>query len=296
MAMILNLLSEGRRMTLEELAEEFNVSTRTIRRDIYERLMLFPIEQDGNGRYCFQEGFGLDKSVLERDEMLHVVLALSQIADANESFHRLTQSVIAKLAVPGLQSPYYIKPELFEPFDTDSPTANMIETAISQGRVITFQYKGHVIEAAPYRIVNFDGLWYLFARDLAKAKTRTYQAAHLEHVELTQRQFEKNDAEIVLEHVHTAWYEDGNCFEVRVKIAPEISDYFRRKKHLSTQKIEREFDDGSLMVSFEVSSDEDIDNLIKAWLPHIEVIAPERLRTQMINELKRYIARLEVSD
>lgn len=293
MAMILNILSEDHRPTLTELAEEFNVSTRTIRRDINERLLLFPIEQDPQGRFRFQEGYSLDKSVLERDEMLHVVLALSQIADANDSFHRLTQSVISKLAVPGLQSPYYIKPELFEPFDTDSPTANRIEEAILGSRVITFMYKGKPCEAAPYRITNFDGLWYLFARDTSSGKTRTYQAAYIKEVVATQKRFENDDAETVLNHVHTAWFEDGNCFEVSVKVAPEIADYFRRKKHLSTQKVEKELECGSLIVAFEVSSDEDIDNLIKAWLPHIEILAPKRLRVKILEELKSYVASLE---
>ena len=295
MAIILNILSEDRRPTLQDLAEEFNVSTRTIRRDLNERLMLFPIEQDTLGRYRFQEGYSLDKSVLERDEMLHVVLALSQIADANDSFHRLTQSVISKLAVPGLQSPYFIKPELFEPFDTDSPTANLIEDAILKRRVITFEYKGRTHEAAPYRITNFDGLWYLFARDMLREKTRTFHAAYIKEVTVGQKSFCGDDIETVLQNVHSAWFEDGNCFEVSVKVAPAISDYFSRKKHLSTQTIERELDDGSLIVSFEVSSDEDIDNLIKAWLPHIEILSPKRLRFKMLSELKSYIAALEVS-
>jgi len=44
---------------------------------------------------------------------------------------------------------------------------------------------------------------------------------------------------------------------------------------------------------FEVSSDEDIDNLIKAWLPHVEILSPIRLRHQLISELKAYISQLE---
>lgn len=295
MAMILNILSEGRRPTLDELAEEFNVSTRTIRRDIDERLMLFPIERDTQGCYRFQEGYSLDKSVLERDEMLHVMLALSQITNASESFKRLQHSIISKLAVPGLKSPYYIKPELFEPFDTDSPTANRIEEAIMNARGITFTYKGRMHSVAPYRITSFDGLWYLFARDIISNKTRTYQAAYIGDVELTQQYFEHTDIDTVLDHVHTAWFEDGNCFEVSVRVEAEIADYFRRKKHLSTQRVKEELEDGSLLVTFEVSSDEDIDNLIKAWLPHIEILTPQRLRLKILKELKSYVASLETS-
>ena len=56
--------------------------------------------------------------------------------------------------------------------------------------------------------------------------------------------------------------------------------------------VEKENDDGSLIVTLAVSSDEDIDNLIKAWLPHIEVIKPERFKKRLILELEEYVNRV----
>jgi len=287
------MLSQGLRPTLQDLAEEFNVDPRTIRRDIYERMTLFPIEKDNMGRFYFQDGFSLDKSVLEDDEMLHVILAMTQIADVNDTFRQITHSVISKLVVPGIQNPYYIKPELFEPFDTDSVVANRIEDAIAKERIITFQYKGKEHRVEPYKISCFDGLWYLFAKDTEAGKSRTYQATDIESVELTQQVYDTKDIDTVLADVHSEWYEDGNNFNVKVRVSSEISNYFKRKKHLTTQTIEKELDDGSLIVSFDVSHEEDIDNLVKAWLPHIEVIEPKHFRNKIIAELEGYLAGLE---
>jgi len=59
---------------------------------------------------------------------------------------------------------------------------------------------------------------------------------------------------------------------------PEIVHYFKLKNFLSSQEILEEYDDGSIIVKFDVTSDEDVDNLIKSWLPHIEILEPERLR------------------
>ena len=39
-----------------------------------------------------------------------------------------------------------------------------------------------------------------------------------------------------------------------------------------SQEIEEKLEDGSLIINFEISHDEDIDNIIKSWLPHIEII------------------------
>ena len=38
---------------------------------------------------------------------------------------------------------------------------------------------------------------------------------------------------------------------------------------------------------------EDVDNLIKAWLPHIKVLKPERFRKRLLNELEEYIELLK---
>ena len=79
---------------------------------------------------------------------------------------------------------------------------------------------------------------------------------------------------------------------VKVKVDSEISHFFEQKEFLQSQEIEEKLDDGSLIINFEISHDEDIDNIIKAWLPHIEIIEPLRFRDKLINELKNYLTNL----
>ena len=292
LALILHKLANDERPTAEELAEEFGVSLRTIQRDIGQRLHIFPIEKDSIGRYRFMEGFGLDKSVLRDEEILLVMLGLSQIEGIGDGVKHAVDTIVRKLVVPGLHSPYYIKPEIYEPFDMDSPAANLLEEAIAKSRLVTFDYRGKERTVEPYRIASFDGLWYLFARDTETEKIRTYQAAAIRSPKLRQQTYDAPDIASVLEHVHSAWFEDGSCFTVTLRVAPPIADYFRRKKHLSTQRIAEELPDGSLLVTFEVSHEEDIDNLIKAWLPHIEIVSPLSMRNRLVEELKDYLERM----
>jgi predicted DNA-binding transcriptional regulator YafY len=73
----------------------------------------------------------------------------------------------------------------------------------------------------------------------------------------------------------------------------EIAIYFKRKDFLQSQVIEKELDNGSLIVSFEVSHDEDVDNIIKSWLPHIEVIEPKRYKNKIISELENYLKKVK---
>jgi DeoR/GlpR family transcriptional regulator of sugar metabolism len=53
---ILAILAKDERPTVQELAEEFNVSIRTIQTDLYTRLGKFDITKDTFGRLMFKEG------------------------------------------------------------------------------------------------------------------------------------------------------------------------------------------------------------------------------------------------
>jgi len=64
------------------------------------------------------------------------------------------------------------------------------------------------------------------------------------------------------------------------------------KKHLVSQKIVEQNSDGTLIVSFEVSSDEDVDNLIKAWIPHMKIRKPLRLKEKIKQDISLYLQSL----
>ena len=53
---ILSMLTKDERPTIDSLAEEFNVSKRTIQMDVYSRLVGFDITKDEFGRLVFREG------------------------------------------------------------------------------------------------------------------------------------------------------------------------------------------------------------------------------------------------
>ena len=59
--LILSRLNDGEALSVKELAEEFNVSTRTLQRDFNERLSAFPVYQDKQ-RWKMQDGFRVEKT------------------------------------------------------------------------------------------------------------------------------------------------------------------------------------------------------------------------------------------
>lgn len=288
--LILQKLSNNDLPTRKELIDEFNVSSKTIQRDINERLCYFPIEENSLKQLKFIDGFSLNKTTLKDNEMLFVYLSLSQIKDINKNFEKTTYDIFSKLLTPRFSSPYHIKANAFESIDMDSKLLNDIERAIEYKNRLFIKLKNRELSIEPYKVVSFDGIWYLLGRDLKDEKIKTVFIHEIIDMKLEKEKYKLDKPiDAILDNVHSAWFEDGNQIEVIIKVNEKVSFNFKLKNILPSQEIIEEYGDGSILVKFEVSSKEDIDNTIKAWIPDIELISPKEYRDSFITELQEYV-------
>ena len=290
---MMQLLSVEKSVTLKELTERYNVAERTIYRDI-KRLSFFPLELR-KGVIYLEGGYDLSRPDLNRDEIFIAELALSAIYGIDARVDKQLHSIRAKLTTPTFFNPYNVKTQGYEARDKNAELLNKIEDAIIKRNFAKVRSNDVVSLVEPYKVVAFGGIWYLLARDKEDEKIKTYLISAIEEFRASSKSFstEYIDIDAVLQNVHTAWFDDGNSFSVKVKVKREIAHYFKLKKHLTSQEIVKENSDGSLVVTFDVTHDEDVDNLIKAWLPHIEVLQPERFRKRLILELETYVKDLK---
>ena len=292
---ILTFLSEGRLLDTKELANEFNVSIRTIQKDIYQRLMSFPIEKNNEGKFKFIDGFSLNKSILSPHEMILISLSLSQFSHVN-NLNQISDTILKKLLYPKFINPYYIKQTELESLNINSHIIKLLEKAIKEQYTTKISFENKEVEVDPYKIANFDGFWYLFAKELQSNKIKTFMISKIHNVSTKNTNYKISHTQIdqTLEHTHSAWFEDGMGYKVVIKVYPEIAYYFKQRNFLQSQKIIQEFEDGTLHISFEITHDEDIDNIIKSWLPHIEVIEPKYFKQKILQELQQYIEKQEI--
>ncbi|MEA2091154.1 MAG: WYL domain-containing protein, partial [Campylobacterota bacterium] len=253
---ILKKLSDNERPTTKELADEFNVGVRTIQNDFKKTLSCYPIERDKENRYLFQNGFSLNRAFLDSDEMIVLNLALSQFDDIN-NMDSIKDRIYKKIVTKSFFNPYYIKQDDLEDIDTESPLIEELEANIEQNEILRVKLPTKTIEIEPYKIANFDGFWYLFAKDLSDEKTKTFKLSELKDIKKIYKRHTTpiKKVESILDKTHSAFYEDGNSFEVIIKVYPEAAIYFENRDFLQSQKIIQEFKDGSLEVSFEVTHD-----------------------------------------
>jgi len=203
--------------------------------------------------------------------------------------HRLIS--YQKLIYPNFFNPYYIKKTSYESLNTNTQIVKKLERAIESKNIITISLDSLSIEVEPYKIASFDGFWYLFAKDINSTKIKTFMLSNIEEVSLQNNFHNTNLTTIqqVLDSTHSAWFDDGEVFEVVIEVYPEIAEYFLKRNFLQSQEILEIKEDGTLMIRFEISHYEDIDNLVKSWLPHIKVISPVHFREQIKQELQEYL-------
>ena len=286
----LTKLSNDERPTTRELSDEFGIGIRTIQRDIYERLLYFPIEKDSEDRLKFIDGFSLDRSSLDNDEMMLVYLSLSQLKGFNNKFEDKIDTIISKLLLPNYTAPYHIKTTSFEKLEVNSKIVKDINKAIEQKIISKINILNQEKNIYPIKIVSFSGIWYLLAKDEIDNKIKSFLLSDIKNIKFSNQKFSLDKPiDEILSNVHSAWFEDGCNFKVTILVHKVVAFYFKKKKILPTQENLKELENGDLIISFSVSHYEDIDNLIKAWLPHIEIIDPIDYKEQITTELQNYL-------
>ena len=140
---------------------------------------------------------------------------------------------------------------------------------------------------APYKLVNLKGIWYLAARDGEKLKTFSF--AKIERVRLLESRFEADPAlEQKLVEEDGIWMGEEKR-EIVLKVSAEVAGYFKRRKLIANQVIEKELEDGGLIVSAKVGHLNQVLPIVRYWIPHLRVISPEGLQAELEAELQRYV-------
>ena len=186
-------------------------------------------------------------------------------------------------------TPYYIKPTASESIDTDSIVLNLLEEAILHNNCISVTYQSGVrLKSSPIKIINFEGFWYLLSQtgdEVAIELISTIQKVTI----LTEKNTLSDAQKKLYERAHTPFFNTKKHFDVTLKASVRVAHYFKLKKFLPSQTILKEEKDGSLLLEYGVSHLEEIDNLVKAWLPDIQIIEPKSYKEKFMEELQAYM-------
>lgn len=292
---IIFLFLSHENITAKQLANELNVSTRTIYRDLNILSVAgIPItSQKGyGGGLSLLQGFSLDKSYFTAEEQSNIIQALQILKSSNYPDADKALNKVAGLFSHHLQSEwldvdfsYWGSPEK----ERNNITA--LERAIINKYVITFTYYNSELTitnqtAEPLKLIFKSHTWYFVAYSRDRNEIRTYRMSRMRDLHITDKLFSR---ELPKDFSITPTYrEEYNIplftLHFSEKIAYKIYDEFQ-------EKYIKKLDDGTLEVTFRYKLSDWTFLYLLSFGEYVEIIEPLEAR-EMLKEKAQKIASL----
>lgn len=281
---ILKDLNDGKILCLTNLAFRFDTSERTIRRDfelikeIFGEILLI----QNSGCYKAVNKFLL-KDVLNSTElyMLKNIFEISKRSNLSLSRNIKKDFNIKE----DRSSPYIFKQRIFEDIFLHKEKFSFLEHAITYKKCIHILYNNQGVltkfDLNPYKIIFINENFYLAS--MRKKSLVMLRIALIESFSYTKKTFEIDydflDFLFFMQSPWAVYQKDfkSKLIEVRLEIQSPQAKYFKLKKFLPTQNIEKEKNDGSIIISYKISSLKELDSLIKHWREYIKILSPDKL-------------------
>lgn len=304
---ILKELEASRRATIDDLARQTGVTTRTIRRDLdalqEAGFPLFDETHDGKKYWTLeQKAFRrLDDTAFTLAELSALYFSRTLVECLSGTpFERDVRSAFEKLSAaltPGMRQfldrmPLVMQAKAEPGAQAVAPrtkeVAQLLEATLHHRRV-TMRYhsfssnreKSYVLE--PYRLVFAGGGLYVIGFVPEYGELRTFAADRIAQVSLTEERFEPlelpEDA-----FAHSLGVNQGTPEKIELSFAPKIARYVRERIwHPSQQATDQA--DGSLRLTLDVCNDWALKSWILGFGGLATVISPSTLQAEIVGEL-----------
>jgi predicted DNA-binding transcriptional regulator YafY len=284
LAQILVKLNQGEKLDPQMLANEFGVNLRTVQRDLNVRFSYLPLQKTA-GRYHLDPVF-LGK-LTTRD-----IERFASLAGVHGLFPSLSDDFLRDIFDNRIQATLLVKGHHYENLVGKEQLFRQLEQAIVSRRHVSFDYaKDEGVKSyaaiAPFKLMNHKGIWYLAGRDGDKLKTFSF--VKIDRLNLLDSQFAADPAiDRSLAEDDCIWLGEEKK-EVVLQVSREVSGYFKRRKLIANQVIEKELEDGGLIISARVGHPNQVLPIVRYWIPHLRIISPEELQEEMEMDLAEYM-------
>ena len=305
---ILKALEASRRATIDDLARQTGVTTRTIRRDLdalqEAGFPLFDEVHDGKKYWTLeQKAFRrLDDTAFTLAELSALYFSRTLVECLSGTpFERDVRSAFEKLSAaltPGMREfldrmPLAIQAKPDPGTQSAAPrtkeVAQLLEATLQQRRV-TMRYhsfssnreKAYVLE--PYRLVFAQGSLYVIGFVPEYGEVRTFAVDRIAQVSLMEERFEPlelpEDA-----FAHSLGVTQGTPERIQVRFAPKIARYVRERVWHPSQTIAEDAD-GALDVTLHVVNDWALKSWILGFGGLATVLFPATLADEIVREVE----------
>ncbi len=290
-ALTLYLLNHGK-SSAAELARHFEVSVRTIQRDIDALCQAgIPIYAFTgiNGGYEILNDFKMNNQLASEDEYAYIATAINGLKTitnnpvADDLYEKIT--AISKNHDIGMILDFSVLRE------GDEKLLQMLQSAVKNKQVIRFTYTNNSGEtrehcAEPVAVIYKWYAWYMLAYNTVKQDYRIYKLVRMEDTCITGDKFSKEHkpAEAILNDCNNSY--QGKDISTRVRMRCSGNAIHRIKEYLNGRLIEM-FEDGSAVMEIHIVENEQWwIGVVLSQGKEVEVIEPEYIKERIINSAK----------
>lgn len=289
---ILSVLLQQERSTAPELAAKFEVSRRTINRDI-EALCKAGIPictfQGAGGGIGIMEGYRMDRTLLTSKDMQMILAGLRSLDSVSGSSYY--GQLMEKLK-PG--SSDFISGRDSVLIDLSSwskeslaPKISLIQDAVEERRQITFYYYAPggngTRNIEPYYLIFKWSSWYVWGWCLKRKDFRLFKLNRMEGLRKTDLGFEPRKVpmpDLSNERIFPA------NIRVRALFEPETKWRLVEEFGLRCFEVQK---DGKLLFQMDYTDEDTLVNWLLTFGEKVEVLEPESVRARLLETAKRIV-------
>lgn len=289
---IIYILLSKKNITAKELAERFEVSVRTIYRDIDTLSSAgIPIyaRQGKGGGISLLDGYVLNKMVLSENEQNEILYALQSLTTTQNPE---TDRVLSKLSsLFNKNNANWIEVD-FSSWGSDKNQAcefTILKNAILNRQIIEFDYFNASGEKSnrkvePVKLVFKVNAWYLRGFCLSQNAYRTFKISRMLKVQMTPDQFIERASEELVEDTQEKGAQQW--INVQLKISSQgayrVFDEFSEKEITKNQ-------DGSFNIAASLPESKWLIGYLLSYGADVEVLSPQNIRDKIRNQAEEIL-------
>ena len=287
---ILSLLLQRDSVTAPELAERFEVSRRTINRDVEALCQAgIPIvtRQGAGGGISIMEGFRVDRTVLSAADMQAILAGLKSLDSISDTrrYAQLMEKLSAGASDVISPGPAFLIDLSSWYKDSLAPKIQLIHSAVETAMVIGFDYLspngGSRREIEPYYLVFRWSSWYVWGWCRTKEDFRLFKLNRMDDLYLTGAGFVKRPAP--LPDLSTQHIFPGGI-RVKALFTPDcawrLAEEFGRDCYALQP-------DGRLLFQADYTDEESLISWLLTFGDKAELLEPMEIRRELAEKIKR---------
>ena len=287
--MIYLLLDKGQ-MTAPELADYFEVSIRTIYRDIdilsSAGIPIYATQGKGGG-IAIQDSYVLKKSLLSEQEQKQILMALQGIRVLEDEQINMLLSKLSGVFQRQQGNWLEIDFSTWTKSGAGKHNFQLLQSAIWKSRIVSFSYysgKGEqtkrIIE--PHKLVFKTSDWYLYGYCTLRKDFRFFKLTRIRDLKLQDAEFMRETPEHIFERSDefemktvqvTLLFDAGMSHEVYEKFDEEVSEQ----------------EDGSLLVTTILPDNELLYSYVLSCRERVEVLSPPYVRDNVRKRVRKML-------